>query len=70
MWSASRTGPPARTACSTAAQSWCGSLRFSTMDRPLSAHFPDSGKLLFRDADGSAYIFREVDAVGYWDGEV
>ncbi len=45
-------------------------LIFSTTDRPLSAHFPDSGKLLFRDADGSAYVFREADSVGYWDGEV
>jgi len=42
----------------------------STVQLPVSAHYPDSGKLLFRDADGEAYVFRKTDAVDLWDGEI
>jgi hypothetical protein len=41
----------------------------STVQLPVSAHYPDSGKLLWRDADGQAYVFRKTDAVDLWDGE-
>ncbi|HEX3615961.1 MAG TPA: cupin domain-containing protein [Solirubrobacteraceae bacterium] len=41
----------------------------STVQLPVSAHYPGSGKVLFRDADGEAHIFRDADRVGYWDGE-
>jgi uncharacterized cupin superfamily protein len=44
-------------------------LILSTMGRPVSAHYPDSDKILIRDGDGSSYIFRKADAVDYWDGE-
>lgn len=41
----------------------------STMALPVTAHYPDSGKLLTRDADGKSWVFRERDSVDYWDGE-
>jgi uncharacterized cupin superfamily protein len=41
----------------------------STMGRPLTAHYPDSDKILIREADGSSHVFRTADAVDYWDGE-
>jgi uncharacterized cupin superfamily protein len=47
----------------------CRLLLLSTTERPVSAHYPDSNKILFRDADGGAYIFRIDDAADFWDGE-
>lgn len=44
-------------------------LVLSTTALPVTAHYPDSGKLLIRDAGGSSLVFRESDAVDYWDGE-
>jgi uncharacterized cupin superfamily protein len=44
-------------------------LLLSTVQLPVSAHYPDSNKLLFRDADGEAHVFREADSADYWDGE-
>jgi uncharacterized cupin superfamily protein len=44
-------------------------LFLSTVQLPVSAHYPDSGKILFRDADGLAYVFRDADAAEFWDGE-
>jgi uncharacterized cupin superfamily protein len=44
-------------------------LVLSTLELPVTAHYPDTGKLLVRDADGTALIFREADAIGFWDGE-
>jgi uncharacterized cupin superfamily protein len=44
-------------------------LILSTMRLPVSAHYPDSGKILFREADGNSYVFRKTDAVDYWEGE-
>lgn len=41
----------------------------STMGLPVTAHYPDSDKILIRDADGSSHVFRKADAVDYWDGE-
>ena len=41
----------------------------STMGLPVTAHYPDSDKILIREADGSSYIFRRADTVDYWDGE-
>jgi uncharacterized cupin superfamily protein len=41
----------------------------STLTLPVTAHYPDSGKILIRDAGGEAHIFRIADGVDYWDGE-
>ncbi len=41
----------------------------STMELPVSAHYPDSGKILFREPSGGAHIFRMADGVDYWEGE-
>ena len=44
-------------------------LLISTVTRPDTAHYPDSGKLLMRDAEGKSWVFREADTVDYWEGE-
>jgi uncharacterized cupin superfamily protein len=44
-------------------------LLLSTMTLPVTAHYPDSGKILIREADGASHIFRHTDAVDYWEGE-
>ena len=44
-------------------------LILSTQEVPVTAHYPDSGKLLIRDGDDQRYVFRKADTVDYWDGE-
>ena len=67
--SASWTVPAVRIASSTTAHSRPGYVILSTMGLPVTAHYPDSDKILIRDADGSSHVFRKADAVDYWDGE-
>ena len=42
-------------------------MMISTMDEPSIAVYPDSGKV---GVFPLGRLFREVDAVDYWDGEV
>ena len=42
----------------------------STQGLPVNACFPDSGKwLISNTADATALVFREADAVDYWQNE-
>ena len=41
----------------------------STMDEPSASIYPDSGKIGVWLPGGDGRLFREADAVDYWDGE-
>jgi uncharacterized cupin superfamily protein len=41
----------------------------STTGLPATVHYPDSGKVLIREAETQWSIFRDADAVAYWQGE-
>lgn len=41
----------------------------STKEMHSTVHYPDSGKTLVRAGDAQRLVFRDADAVGYWDGE-
>jgi uncharacterized cupin superfamily protein len=41
----------------------------STVALPVTAHYPDSGKVLIRETADESYVFRIADGVDYWDGE-
>ena len=41
----------------------------STVALPVTAHYPDSGKLLIRESSDASHVFRSADTVDYWDGE-
>jgi len=43
-------------------------LMISTQDVPVTAHYPDSDKLLILDGSGQRQTFRAADAVDLWEG--